>query len=184
MNPDETRISEFLSARGLTATLFTSEERQAGKTPDFRVFTGNSLAFFCEVKSVIAGEIGGCQKDPTFNRLTNDLHTAAKQFDAVNPDAEVPNVLALVNHDRLCGFLDLIAVLTGNFIAEDGENHPIYRKFSEGRIKDEKARIHMVIWLDDFKPERVLFTRTNAGLHEKLCAFMRMNPGEIERVDA
>ena len=50
---------------------------------------------------------GGAKNDPTFNRLTIDIHTAVKQFDAVNPDVASPNVLTFVNHEPQCGFLDL-----------------------------------------------------------------------------
>ena len=35
--------------------------------------------------------------DPTFNRLTDDVHQAVKQFDAVNKGQKYPNVLAFVN---------------------------------------------------------------------------------------
>jgi len=134
------------------------------------VFKANALQFFCEVKASSKDEwldnrlreaaqksppftvVGGGRNDPRFNHLTNDIHTAVQQFDAVNPRREYPNVLAWVNHDRSLGFLDVLGVLTGDFFADDDSEHPIYRKFSEGRIKDEKARIDMFLWLDDHKP--------------------------------
>lgn len=74
-----------------------------------------------QVNSAAPGElVGGARNDPIFNRLTADIHEAVKQFDAVNRDQEYPNVLALVNHDDMCGFNDVLGILTGNFYASDG----------------------------------------------------------------
>lgn len=182
VDADENIVAEFLAKKGLTATEFQKQERRNGKTPDFRVLRNEDFAFFCEVKTIEKDMVEGLRKDPTFNRLTDDIHTAVKQFDTVNPKVEVPNVLALVNHDRSCGFLDLIGVLTGNFIAENDQPHPIYKQFSEGRIKDEKARIHLFLWLDDFKPERLLFSQTHAGFHKQLCGWFGVDPNGIKQI--
>ena len=195
MDADEQMAREYLERRGFACESFLKEERRLGKTPDFRVILNESLVFYCEVKSsrdpwfdnllenAPAGEIvGGLRNDPIFNRLVADIHEAVKQFNAVNPKQEIPNVIALVNHDDKCGFDDLLAVLTGNFYADNGIAHPIYRQFSEGRIKDEKSRIHLFIWLDDYKPERLLFSQTNEGLHLKLCQWFRIEPGSIQQI--
>lgn len=182
MSTDENSIAEYLAKRALTAAPFSKEELRAGKTPDFRVMLGQSFAFFCEVKSIEKDTVEGLRKDPIFNRLADDIHTAVKQFDAVNPKVTDPNVLALVNHDRKCGFLDLIGVMTGNFVAENNELHPIYKQFSEGRIKDEEARIHLFIWLDDFKPERLLFTQTHTDFHKRLCGWFGVDQSAIKQI--
>jgi hypothetical protein len=184
VSADEDRAAEFLAKRGLSAVAFSKEELRAGKTPDFRVMARDAFGFFCEVKSIEKDTAEGLRKDPVFNRLTDDIHTAVKQFDAVNSKVDSPNVLVLVNHDKHCSFLDLIGVLTGNFIADDGGTHPIYKQFSEGRIKDEKARIHLFLWLDDFKPERLLFTQTHAGFHRNLCAWLGVDSRAIKQIDS
>lgn len=183
MSPDEVAVAELLVAKGMTVNLFSKEELQSSKTPDFRVFLGETLAFYCEVKSIMPGKADGLKSDPIFNRLTNDIHLSAKQFRSVNPGSEVPNVLAFVNHDNLCGFLDLIAVYTGNHMTENGGASPIYRQFSEGRIKSEKSTIHMLIWLDDFRPHRFLFTNINAAFHNNLCSHIGLNSVDIELID-
>jgi len=179
---NEDKLAEFLAQKGLSTTVFSNQERRKGKTPDFRVLSGDTLAFFCEVKSIKKDTVEGLRKDPVFNRLTDDIHTAVKQFDAVNPKVRIPNVLALVNHDRRCGFLDLIGVLTGNFIAENNQMYPIYKQFSEGRIKDEKARIHLFLWLDDFKPERLLFSQTHSEFHKQLCGYFGVDSDAITQI--
>jgi len=182
LKTDENKVAEYLAAKGLYAIVFPKEERRNRKTPDFRVFRGNALAFFCEVKSISSSTSEGYRIDPVFNRLTDDIHTAVKQFDAVNPRVETPNVLAFVNHDRYCGILDLIGVLTGKFIAENDQTHPIYLKYSEGRIKEEKARIHLFLWLDDFKPDRFLFSQTHAGFHKSLCGWFEIDQNAIKLI--
>lgn len=182
VNADENIVTEFLAKKELESTEFQKQERRNGKTPDFRVLRNKAFAFFCEVKTIEKDTVEGLREDPIFNRLTDDIHTAVKQFDAVNQKVEAPNVLAFVNYDRNCGFLDLIGVLTGNFIAENDQPHPIYKQFSEGRIKDEKARIHLFLWLDDFKPERLLFSQTNAEFHKQLCGWFGVNPNDIKQI--
>lgn len=190
-DPDEGRVAAYLSERKLSTSRFSKEERRSGKTPDFRVLVSDRLVAYCEVKSVVRdawqdrllakaapGEIvGELRNDPVFNRLTNDIHTAVQQFDAVNPDYALPNILGLVNHDKGCNFVDLLAVLTGNFYGTEYAL-PIYSQFSEGRIKDEKSRIHAYIWLDDFRPMRVLFTRTHSEHNTSLCKLLGFNDDE------
>lgn len=196
MSPDEKRTQSYLNKKGLIAEPFTKSEMRVGKTPDFRVFSNGEFQFFCEVKSssedewldniaqkAPPGEIAeGYRQDPIFKRLSGDIHNAVKQFDSVNKGIVHPNVLALVNHDSACGFLDLLAVMTGNFYADDGSAHPIYWQFSEGRIKEEKRRIHLYIWLDDLKPNQLFFTQTDAAYNEKLCRLFNIDPKDIKQV--
>jgi hypothetical protein len=196
MNADEKRVAKFLLERKFLAAPFLKSERRAGKTPDFRVSTAAGFAFFCEVKSVERDAwpdarlgtatpreiVGGIRNDPVFNRLTDDIHTAAGQFDAVNPSTTHPNVLAIVNHDKGCGFLDLIAVVTGRFVADDGSMDFIYGQFSEGRIRTEKQRIHLYVWLDDFKPEQLMFSQSSTLHHEQLCSWFRVRQEDIRQL--
>ncbi len=44
-----------------------------------------------------------------------------------------------------------IVVVTGLFLAESGKSFLIYTQLSEDRIRDERGRIHLYVWLDDFK---------------------------------
>ena len=114
--------------------------------------SNDEFAFYCEIKEIAKDDwLGGAKPDPVFNRISDDIHTAVKQFNSVNPDLEHPNVLAFVNNDDRCGSLDLIGVLTGHLLLDDGGAAPIYLKYSHGRIKDEKNLIHLYLWFDSFK---------------------------------
>jgi len=196
MNDEEAKIEQYLSDRGLSCSRFSKGEMRKSKTPDFRVAENDEFVFFCEVKTskkdnwldkqlkkVRVGYIaGGFRNDPIYNRLTYDIYKAAKQFDAVNSNQEFPNVLAIVNHDDQCGFLDLLAVLTGNFYADDGSVHPIYAQFSEGRVKEKKEKIHLYVWIDDYKPDRLFFSQTDEVHHLKLCELFDVNVNNIRQI--
>src|SRR5574341_301249 len=49
---DEDLVLEILSDKGLRPERFSKQERRMGKTPDFRVFCGDVLVCYCEVKSI------------------------------------------------------------------------------------------------------------------------------------
>ena len=196
MNSDEERICELLDSHGLSPERFSKEEMRQGKTPDFRVSHDGEFLFFCEVKSIDKDIwldkqldaappgviVGGSRNDPIYNRLTDDVHSAMKQFDAVNKDIRYPNVLSVVNHDDMCGFLDLIAVIMGYALTDDGGAHAIFGQFSEGRIKQEKARIHLFIWVDDFKPKQFFFSQTHEAHHYTLCNSFGIDPASIRQI--
>lgn len=197
MDPDEERVKSYLQGRGFTPERFSKLETRSGKTPDFRVSRNGVFVFYCEVKSspkdrwldkllegAVPGEVvSDFRNDPIFNRLTADIHEAVKQFDAVNKGEKHPNVLVLVNHDNTCGFNNLLTVLTGNFYADNGTVHPIFRQFSDGRIKDEKGNIHLFVWLDDHKPDRLLFGQTDETHLTTLCAIFGLNKNDIKQID-
>ena len=153
--------AKLLQSHGLTPKRFTKAGRRIGKTPDFRVMRGENLVAFCEVKSprddwldtqleeaTHGGIVGGCHKDPVFNRLSRIIRKAASQFDAVNASHDVPNILILVNHDDMSDYGDLRETVTGRFHSDDGSRHPTVMPVSEGRIKEVKTRIDAYAWFD------------------------------------
>ena len=185
MDTNEQKVEQYLTEGGFRLERFSKRELRNSKTPDFRVFKEGEFAFFCEVKSVDRNTWwGGLRNDPIYNRLTADIHDAVKQFNTVNPKLEYPNVIAIVNRDFTTGYLDLIAVTTGNFIAKGGEILPIFRKYSEGRIREEKKRIHLYIWLDDFKANKLHFN-LGASCHlQRLCNYFQIEPASIRNYGA
>jgi hypothetical protein len=44
-------VSSYLTACGLIPMRFGKAAVRLGRTPDFRVLSGDSLAFYCEVKT-------------------------------------------------------------------------------------------------------------------------------------
>ena len=94
---DEQTVKEFLEAKGLSCIRFNKLEISQAKTPDWKVYHNNELRAFCEVKSVMHNFLDGGRPDPTFNRLTNDIHDAMKKFNAQNDTLAYSNILAFVN---------------------------------------------------------------------------------------
>ena len=94
----ETLVSDYLGRLGLSTARFDKRAMRQGRTPDFKVMNGDSLAFYCEVKTVQEDDwleqqlanappgtlVGGSRPDPTYNRISNHIHSAAGQFEAVN----------------------------------------------------------------------------------------------------
>ena len=193
----EGRVQRYLTANGLRVEGFTKTEMREGKTPDFRVFAGNELAFYCEVKTAQEDErldqqlaavppgtlAGGSRPDPTPNRVSNYIYSAVGQLDAVNPAIRLPNVLAIVNGDDGAGFTDLVQVLTGNAYCGGGEVVPnMFREYSEGRIREAKRRVHLYLWFNQRKagdPQK-FFPEVHPVHHAALCRHFSVNPGELK----
>lgn len=122
---------------------------------------------------------GGTRHDPAFNRLSAHIHEAAKQFCAVNPAHEYPNVLVFTSSDRGCTFTDLISTLTGNFYGESGVIDPIYKNVSEGRIKEDMFLIDLYVFKDDFpggKPYEHVYFQKDSKHYLRLCELLGSDP--------
>jgi len=82
--------------------------------------------------------------------------------------------------DSACKMMDLVgAVLRGTFYAEGGAVDPIYKKFSEGRMKDGKLTIDIYLWLDSWKtvPQRIKSYCWEDSKHfERVCELLHKDP--------
>jgi hypothetical protein len=119
------------------------------------------LSAYCEVKSprddwldeeiekVAPGQlVGGIRSDPTFNRIARHIEKAASQFDAVNADHALPNILVFVNHADAVSFADLRETITGMFVTDSGRKIPTLTSIAEGRIGVARMRIDLSVWID------------------------------------
>jgi len=178
---DEQLVESYFHLCGFVPLRFSKQEKQRGRTPDFKVACrAGRTRFFCEVKTIEHDSEDDGRPDPIYNRLCADTHTAVKQLDAVNPGMELPNVLAFVNHDRSCGLLDVFTVFTGCGVDSAGNSFLLYPQFSEGRIRTEKFRLNLFLWFDAPRPlPQRLWTATNYAAHEALCAFFGVEPASI-----
>jgi hypothetical protein len=193
INLGEQFARAYWARNGLKAERFSDVEISQGKTPDFRVFKSGDLVAYCEAKHVQHDDwldkklktakplelAGGLRHDPIFNRLVGHIHKAYKQFTAVNPNREYPNVLVFLNSDNQCDNRDLVAVMTGNFYIEGGGAERIYSAYSDGRIKEEKFAIDLYVWFDVSKGEDQKgfhYFIKNGPHYAALCALLASDP--------
>lgn len=189
-------VADLFGSQQLQAIPFSKAEVGSGKTPDFRIMRGDQLLAYCEVKSPndewldrqLDGAkpfeiVGGLRNDPTFNRLSNLVHKAVAQFDAVNPDRAVPNILVFVNYDRASNFADLRETLTGMFFADDGTRYVTMKHVSEGRIREEKYRIDAYVWADaqTRRIQGCMFSESISGHIDAVCSMLALHKDKIRR---
>lgn len=154
-------VRHLIEKQSLKFVIFSQHEMINKKTPDFKIVFNKKLVGYCEVKSThdewpqeqlnsvpLNTIVSECRNDPVFNRMSNAIHKAASQFNSVNADHRMLNILAIVNHDIHSGPNDLRETLTGNFLADDGTLYPINRRISEGRIKEDKKIIDLYIMIN------------------------------------
>ncbi len=178
----------FLDGCGLKASRYPKGKGINELTPDFKVFSGTNHVFNCEVKSLSEddrfdvlldaappGEIvGGVFSETIFNRISSHVHKAAKQLCAVNPKRDIPNVLAIINHDKNATHLDFHGAATGNAILDSGVELPIYEYYSKGRIKNDLPHLHLILWLDDLTSDWLFFIECDPA-HDKLLRSLLSN---------
>jgi hypothetical protein len=80
-----------------------------------------------------------------------DAVTSSVRFSVAPSVHRLRNLSAIRN---CLGFTDLIQVLTGNAYCEGGDVIPMFREYSEGRIPEEKLRVHLYLWFNEWKPGR------------------------------
>jgi large subunit ribosomal protein L30 len=138
-----------------------------GKTPDFRMLKDGQLCGYCEMKSpndkwvfdfpsdLKPDELRvNARADGAVPNLGRRIVKAAQQFDAVNPDHELPNIMVIVNHAPGKGPLDLRFALEGMEVS-GGRGFFIFDKENE-RAPSEKQKqvweaarsIDLFIWVD------------------------------------
>ncbi len=189
-------VYDYLTGLGLSVYRFAKASMRRSRTPDFRVLSGQQLAFYCEVKTAQEDEwlerqldaappgtlVGGLRPDSTYNRVSSYVHSAVGQFDAVNPGCEYPNVLAIVNNDSDAGLPDLLAVLTGNAYTNSGPIR-MFGNCSDGRIREEKHRIHLYVWFDAANPQPFkVWSKFSAEHHTALCTYFGVDPARIAQI--
>jgi hypothetical protein len=169
LSSDEAFTLGYWQSKGFEVKSFAKNEMHDAKTPDFILMRDGVEIALCEVKSfqrdlwledqlknAAPGElVGGLRPDPIFNRISNAVHTAFKQFVSVNSEHRLLNFLFIVNHDTSAGYKDLIRTLTGFEDPLKGHFDRTCEKFSEGRIRFEKEKVDLYIWLDIEKSGRI-----------------------------
>ena len=137
-----------------------SKEERKGKNPDFKLFKEEKPCGYYELKSPRddwifeppkAGELAvETRHSPTSNNLARQIKSAAEQFDAINPNHELPNVLIFVNYAVGRTRSDLYVTLAG--IPVPGGPDQFTLTFDHQKEVWEAARrIDLFLWVDPQK---------------------------------
>lgn len=122
------------------------------------------------------------RNDPTNNRISSKIHDAVAHFRSVNPEHAYPNVSMFIDHEDGLGYSGLLNTVTGYFFAEGGERHPIYRRYSEGRISKKKFLIDLFLWFDDRHEEPAWLFGNNKLFVESLCSYFGKDRSAIRYI--
>jgi hypothetical protein len=196
LSSDEALTLGYWQGKGFDVGSFAKNEMRDFKTPDFRLSLGGVEVALCEVKSFQKdswledqlknapdGElVGGLRPDPIFNRISNAVHTAYKQFDSVNSDHRLLNFLFLVNHDTSAKPDDLDRVLTGYENPRMGLFEPTCAQFLEGRIREEKYKIDLYVWFDGRINSREYRVLGNPKTQERVCDLMKFDLARVKKL--
>ncbi|WP_145146534.1 hypothetical protein [Paenibacillus xylanexedens] len=136
-------VKTFLEEKGLVVNKILESNI---KTPDFEALKNDQLVFYCEEKTLDYDDFEGCKDDSTFNAISRHLHTAVKQFKSINPNHDVPNILAIVNMDTLKGIHDLFTSLTGYALLDNGKYLRMHKVGH--RTMDDKEHVDLYLWFD------------------------------------
>lgn len=182
MTEDKELAIRYFLSKDITAKHFP--KRTEGKKPDFELFYEDSLLGFCELKSIVETDFIGERPDPTYSKIQNKIHEAAKQFASINPNHTAANILFFINHSNTLGFQDLWYVLSGQVTPPNQPSEPIDLRYLKRLLKkDDLSKIDFIIWADLFK-NRVSFTINmdsifTAKLKQRLSAKAFENLNEI-----
>lgn len=150
MKEDKQKAISFLSSKGLHARAFPKVK---SKSPDLEVYLNEVLFAYCEVKSIVKYEWFGERNPPIWNNIQNKIHEARKQFNAVNADHSLPNILVFINHDNHYNWQDLYKVLNGR---EPIPDLPVYDTRHLKRLAEsgDLMKVDFIVWLDAFETQR------------------------------
>ena len=154
---DAALLRELIFDRNnIVPELYSLAERNQGKTPDFKLPKEGRVRGFCEMKSPkddfifenpAPGDFAVRENLPFHRKLGGHIRKAAEQFDAVNPDHSLPNILAIVNHAPDIERRDLHMTIAG-LPARDGK--PVFMlcpKMQEDTLKAAR-KIDLFLWVD------------------------------------
>jgi len=195
LSSDEAYVLGFWKNKGFEVASFAKNEMRDRKTPDFLLKRDGEEVALCEVKSFqrdawleeqlkesAPGELaGGLRPDPTFNRISNAVHTAFQQFESVNPDHRLLNFLFLINHDASARSEDLDRVLTGYENPRMGLLDPTCVQFSEGRIREEKYKIDLYVWSEGEIGSRAYRFLGNPKTQERVCDLLKLDLSRVKK---
>lgn len=185
-------VSDYLSNRGLRPERYSKPEMRVPnqKTPDFKVFQGDTFEFYCEVKELTdadpledhyrevapgiseAAQLSDGKKP--INRLVEKIEHAVEQFGCVNHDRKHLNVLAVVNTYDLAGPDNLLELLQGFLTFGKGGKYATIPRFLRERMEQVRREIDLYWWIEHHAFEKTPQHRWLSPHPEDSSTFFKM----------
>ncbi len=156
------------------------------RTPDFKIFKDASLIAYCECKEIeedkreYTEKNGHCLDDNTYNKVSNIIENSTEQFDNVNENHDIPNILFIFNNRQEADSKDFVFTYTGNLYGNDGKTIPALKKVSEGKIKKRKEVIDLCLWQNKKDQKPNLIFNTDSPFYGSLCKYFDKDQKKIK----
>lgn len=153
---DKQFVIKFFRRKGIEVHLFL--QSSVKKSPDLELHIDNDLFAYCELKSIVPCKSPSTNLAPgqmrkekiidgnaSVNDIKKGIHGACKQLRSVNPDHKVPNIVFLINHNRLRNVGDLRDVIGVEEPNGPGFFCPLYNKLIG---KEDLEVVDYIIFLE------------------------------------
>jgi ribosomal protein L30 len=136
---------------------YSVAELKKGKTPDFKLYKDGKLCGYCEMKSPrddyvfekpAPGEAAIRENLPFHRKLGSHIRHAGQQFDAVNPDHSLPNIMVFITHAPDIERRDLHATIAGLPAPAAGKRVFMLSRKMQEQVLDAACKIDLFLWID------------------------------------
>jgi len=143
-------------ANSIVLEPYSDADLKKGETPDFKLMKEGKLCGFCELKSPRddfifetpePGDVAIRKNLPFHRKLGNHIRHASQQFDAVNPDHGLPNIMVFVTHAPDIERRDLHATIAG-LPAPDGKRIFMLSRKMQEQVLSAARKIDLFVWID------------------------------------
>ena len=190
VNSGEIKAQILLKKFKFKCKRFSKEEMRKlkNKTPDFIVHKNKQKILYCECKKLEQDDRDFNEKnnyslpDNTYDRISNKIKKACKQFKSVNANHKIPNVLFVYNECEETDQLDFVFTITGNLYSNEGTKIPALKKISEGKqIGKRKKIIDLCIWQNAKDNSTEYMFDLASPYFKKLCKLFEKDPKKLKR---
>lgn len=101
-----------------------------------------------------------------------------------NPNHDYPNILMFTNLDSQCGYNDLYAVLTGDFLGKGGIGEGVYDQYAKGRVMSDKMSVDVFVWWNGSEKISLRVVRFSAEPrhYARVCDLLHFDPSKHRKV--
>jgi hypothetical protein len=143
-------VEQYLEGKMMTSERVMQRMFPGKKIPDLRVKWSDGGIFYCEVKSpqlVLEQKTNLYKHDTTISKLRQFLHTATQQFNSVNPNHLIPNVLVWTSEHFQLNWHNFVASILGAITVEDRSIRDLTKHGAVVRTAKDWEKVDIHIWL-------------------------------------